>query len=160
MPKPCTCTIGVRAGSPPANERWNIGRPSTITHPGTSGEVTRRGTYQVWTTRPRPQRMSVAELTLAVVQPAQQLVAHDVAEQRLVCIDFSVADHDRVALVHHLTVDHARVVRCSRTAPAARLDLHRQALVGDLQHPLRAVEQLAAEVGDEPEREDVDTQIV
>src|SRR3954470_1435753 len=128
MPKPCTCTIGVRAASPPAKERWNIGRPSTITHPGTSGEVTRRGTYQVWTTGPRPQRMSATELTLAVVQPAQQLVAHDVAEQRLVDVHLGVAHHDRVALVHHLAVDHTGVVRCSRTAPAPRLDLHRQAL--------------------------------
>src|SRR3954453_13787310 len=153
MPKPCTCTIGVRAGSPPANERWNIGRPSTITHPGTSGEVTRRGTYQVWTTGPRPQRMSATELTLPVMHPAQQLVAHDIAEQRLVGIDLSVADHDGVTLVHHLTVDHTCVVRGSRTAPAPRLDLHRHALVGDLQHPLGTVEQLAAEVGDEPERE-------
>src|SRR3954469_20741890 len=152
MPKPCTCTIGVRAGSPPASERWNIGRPSTITHPGTSGEVTRRGTYQVWTTRPRPQRMSVAELTLAVVQPAQQLVAHDVAEQRLVRIDLSVADHDGVALVHHLTVDDTGVVRCSRTAPAPRLDLHRHALVGDLDHPVRAGEQNTPEVRGGPRR--------
>src|SRR4051794_18574492 len=106
MPKPCTWTIGVRAASPPGNERWNIGRPSTITQPGTSGEVTRRGTYQVWTTRSQRQRMSGTELTLPVVQPAQQLVTHHVAEQRLVGIDFGVADNDGVALVHHLTVDN------------------------------------------------------
>src|SRR3982750_4146127 len=110
MPKPCTCTIGVRAASAPANERWNIGSPSTITQPGTSGEVTRRGTHQVWTTRPRRQAMSAAGLTLAVGEAAKQLVTHDVAEQRLVGIDLRVADHDGVALVHHLTVDHACVV--------------------------------------------------
>ena len=101
-----------------------------------------------------------AEFALAVVQAAEQLVAHDVAEQRLLAGGLRVADHDGVALVDDLAVDDAGVVRGARAAPAARLDLHRHALVGDLQHPLGAVEQLAAKVGDQTEREHVDAEFV
>ena len=45
-------------------------------------------------------------------------------------------------------------------APAARLDLQRHALVGDLEHALRALEQPAAEIGDETEGVDVDLHVV
>ena len=45
-------------------------------------------------------------------------------------------------------------------APAAGLDLERHPLVGDLEHALRALEQPAAEIGDETEGVDVDLHVV
>ena len=71
-----------------------------------------------------------------------------------------VADHDRLSLVHDEVVHDAGVVGGVRPAPAPRLDLQRDPLVGDLEHPLRALEQLAPEVGDEAERVDVDLHVV
>ncbi len=84
------------------------------------------------------------QLTLPVVEATQQLVAHDIAEQRLLVRDPRIADDDGVALVDHLAIDHPGVVRGPRATPAARLDLHGDALVGDLQHPFGAVEKLTA----------------
>lgn len=56
---------------------------------------------------------SAPELAAAVVAAAQQLVPHSVAEERRGAgVDrLGVADHDRLALVGELTVDHACVVR-------------------------------------------------
>ena len=63
---------------------------------------------------------SGAEVAAAKVQTAEQLVAHRVAEQRGIH-RVGVADHDRVAFVHHVAVDDASVVRRTGPAPAAGL---------------------------------------
>ena len=87
---------------------------------------------------------------------AEQLVAHDVAEQLLPIGTGGVADHHDVALVHDGPVD----------GPRGSLAPHQQAPTAwgpgrrDLQHPLGAVEQHAAEVRDQPEREHIHAQIV
>ena len=90
---------------------------------------------------------------------AEQLVAHRVAEQRLVGV-MRVADHHGVAFVHDDAVDHACVVRRSGAAPATGLDLQCAVLVGQFEHPFRSLEQLAPEIGEQPERVHVDFEIV
>ena len=92
--------------------------------------------------------------------PAQQLIADGIAEKGLVGRRFRVADDDGFTRVGDLAVHDSRIVRRPRTAPAARLDLHRDTFVRDLEQPLGSLEELAAEIGDEPECEDVDTELV
>ena len=95
-----------------------------------------------------------------VVAPAEQLVADDVAEDLHRSRLERVADDDGLALVDDEVVDDAGVVGGAGAAPAARLDLERHPLVGDLEHALRALEQSAAEVGDQTEGVDVDLHVV
>ena len=92
-----------------------------------------------------------------VVAPAEHLVA----DRRLgMIVVLDVADHDHLALGDHLAVLGARVVGGAVAAPAQRLDLQGVHAVGQLDEPLRALEEPGPEVGEDAEREDVDRQLV
>ena len=101
-----------------------------------------------------------ADRTGAEVPPAEQLVGDDLAEQRFPAGSGGVAHHDRLPLPDEHAVDEAGVVRRPTPAPATILDVELDPLVGDLEQPPGAVEELAAEVGEEPEGVDVDVELV
>ena len=71
-----------------------------------------------------------------------------------------VADDDLLALDDHDPVDDAGVVGRLPAAPAQRLDLEDLDPVGELDEPLRAGEELGAEVGGDAEGVDVDVELV
>ena len=71
-----------------------------------------------------------------------------------------VADDDHLALDDHRAVLGAGVVGGALAAPAQRLDLEVVQPVRELDQPGAADEELAAEVREDPEREDVDLQLV
>ncbi len=71
-----------------------------------------------------------------------------------------VPDDDLLALDDHDAVDDASVRRAAATAPAQRLDLEHLHAVGELDEALAAGEELGAEVGGDPEGEDVDVHLV
>lgn len=92
---------------------------------------------------------------------AEQLVADDIAEERLRTVGrLGIADDHGLARVRDHPVHDTGIVCCPSTAPASCLDLHGNPLVGHLEQPSRAVEEQAPEVGDEPEGEHVDTELV
>ena len=94
-----------------------------------------------------------------VVLAAQHLVGDDqlvVLARRLV----DVTDDDDLALDDHHAVLGAGVVGGPLAAPAQRLDLEHVHPVGQLDEAGAAGEQLAAEVGEDPEREHVDLELV
>ena len=94
-----------------------------------------------------------AGLAAQPVAPAEQLVGDLGVAAR-------VADHDDLAVVHLLAVDQPSVLGGAGAAPAAGLDLELLALVGQLEEAGRALEELAAEVGEEAEGVDVGVELV
>jgi len=87
------------------------------------------------------------------VRPAQHLVAH---LGGLV----GVRDHHGLTLTDDLPVHHAGVELPGPPAPAQHLDVHRHDLVGQLEQPLRAGQQPAAEVGGQAEAVHVHVPVV
>ena len=71
-----------------------------------------------------------------------------------------VADHHLFALDDHHAVDDARVVGGAAPAPAQGLDLEHLDLVGELDQPARAGEELSAKVAGDPEGEDIDVHLI
>ena len=98
-----------------------------------------------------------------VVRAAQHLVRHDVpalACWALTCALSHIAHHHLLALGDHQAVDGARVVGGPGAAPAQGLDLQHLDPVGELHQAGAARKQPGAEVGGDPERVDVDAQLV
>jgi hypothetical protein len=94
-----------------------------------------------------------------VVLPAEHLVG-DVHVRVVVVGLLDVADHDDVALDDHHAVLGTGVVGGALAAPAQRLDLQDVHPVGELDETRGAGEHQRAEVGEDPEGEDVDLQLV
>ena len=93
----------------------------------------------------------------AVVLAAEHLVG-DIGGRLVGVVD--VADDDHLALGHHHAVLGACVVGGALAAPAQRLHLQRVHAVGDLHEPAAALEEEAAEVGEDAEREHVELELV
>ena len=90
----------------------------------------------------------------------QQLVSHDVTEERLFSSGCGVTHDNGLALEHHLVVHQSSIVGGACTTPAASLHLHFDALVGDFQHAPGAVKEQPAKVGNETEGVDVDAEVI
>ena len=87
------------------------------------------------------------------VPPTQHLIAHG-------CVAGGIGNDNGVALSHHLTVHDAGILPPGASAPAQHLHMHRGDLISKLDQTASALEQLAAEVGDQPEAEHVDVVLV
>ncbi|KPC59630.1 hypothetical protein ADL29_33860 [Streptomyces chattanoogensis] len=94
--------------------------------------------------------------------PAQHLVAHlGLGARHIVTgITDHIADDDPRTLHDHPAVDGTGIVRGPGTAPAQRIDLQHLYPVGEFHRPLRAREELAADVGGAAGREDIEAEVV